>query len=286
MSKKDFLEILIPVQDIDRDALSGLLFFWGCQGIYEPDERTWLAYFPGNWSPEHTRVLFEKLSSMNRQLKSGAIKVSRIPLKDWTREWQRHFKSLQVARGVWVRPPWETLPQTGQQATEIVIKPAMAFGTGHHETTRLMIRALTKYSLRGKEVLDVGTGSGILAILCEKLGASSVLAIDTDIQAIENARENLELNQSGSIQLIHGDIQKVPEKQFDFILANINLETLLQLAFNFFTLLKPGGLLIMSGVLKDDLPRLSYIYKQTGLVWIEQLTEGEWAALVWENRSE
>ena len=165
-----------------------------------------------------------------------------------------------------------------------MIDPQMAFGTGHHETTRLMIQVMQQIPLAGERVLDLGTGSGILAILARKQGAASVLGIDNDPDAIDNARHNALLNQVDQIDFQVGDIGLISGDTFPVILANIHFEVLKDLALQFYHALPAGGRLVVSGLLKPDVNRLSYVYKHAGLLMLDRLDLKEWSAIIWEKR--
>jgi len=279
---KQYIELELPVTGFNADALSGLLFLWGCLGIVEKNEETWIVYFPPDYESSRFTDLVHRLQSMNSVFDPERIKIKYLPHQNWNDEWKKYFKPFAATPGIWIRPPWEALPESAS-GMEIIIDPQMAFGTGHHETTRLMLQCMEQFTPRGKDVLDVGTGSGILSIAAAKMGARSITAIDIDEDAIENAAHNFRLNGVEKVELLQGDIEVVGDHQYDLILANINLETILRLAYNFLTLLKPGGFLIISGILITDYDRVSYIYLHTGLELIRKLEKGEWMALIWER---
>ncbi|MBN1198838.1 MAG: 50S ribosomal protein L11 methyltransferase, partial [Bacteroidales bacterium] len=136
---------------------------------------------------------------------------------------------------------------------EIIIEPKMSFGTAHHETTSLMVEALLEEDLTGKAVLDMGCGTGVLAILASRMGAGKVVAIDVDERAVENARENFEKNHATDGIVVQGDDSAIPEEQFDVILANINLNTLIKQMPAYAGALGAGGILFLSGFYLEDL---------------------------------
>jgi len=147
-----------------------------------------------------------------------------------------------------------------------------------------MMQAMSKIPVNGLRVLDLGTGSGILAIFARKLGARQIIGIDNDPEAIDNARHNAELNKVGELDFRVGDISLVESETFPVILANIHFEVLAGLALHFYQALESGGKLLLSGLLQTDVPRISYIYKQAAFLLLEQLDLGEWSALIWEKR--
>ena len=279
---KSYVELRLPLQGMDSDALSGVLFRHGCLGIQEISEKEWIVYFPGNWSPEHLQQLFAALHQFHPQFNKEQVHIETIPHRDWNAEWRKFFKPIEATEGVWVRPPWEELPANAR-GLEIIIDPQMAFGTGHHETTRLMMQAMQKSTVKNASVLDLGTGSGILAILAEKMGASGVVGVDIDPEAIDNAQHNRALNRADKIEFLVGDISAVEDRLFSLVLANIHFDVLLNLALPIYHILQDEGRLILSGILQTDVNRLSYIYKHAGLVVEERFTLNEWAALVLEK---
>jgi len=282
VKNKQYIELELPVSGFNADALSGLLFLWGCLGIVEKDEKTWIVYFSPDYESSRFTDLVHRLKKMNSAFDPERIKIQYLPHQNWNDEWKKYFKPFAATPGIWIRPPWEALLESAS-GMEIIIDPQMAFGTGHHETTRLMLQCMEQFTSRDKDVLDVGTGSGILSIAAAKMGARSITAIDIDKDAIENAAHNFQLNGVENVELLQGDIEVVGDRQYDLILANINLETILRLAYNFLTLLKPGGFLIISGILITDYDRVSYIYLHTGLELIRKLEKGEWMAMIWER---
>ncbi len=256
------------------ESLSGILFLNGCQGIYEVSPLEWVVYFPGETPPDQLRALSDRIRHQFMEVVKD-VREQEVPEEDWNARWRQYFKPLEVAPGLWVRPPWESLPP-GAEGLEIVIQPQMGFGTGHHETTRLMMQQMVAHAFEGKRVLDVGTGSGILAILASKVGAARVVAVDIDADAIENARENVILNGVRNVQLITGDISAVPEEPFDVILANIQRPVLEDLGEPFAKRLASRGVLLVSGLLERDAGVLVPLYARYGLQFQNRNQEGEW----------
>jgi len=176
--------------------------------------------------------------------------------EDWARRGQADLSPVVVGRVV-VYPSRPAHPADPAQV-DIVIPPSMGFGTGHHATTRLCLAALQSIDLRGKFVLDVGTGSGLLAIAAVKLGAAAALGTDDDADAIQAARENLELNRVTNVELVVGDAMTDPLPAADVVVANITGALLVRAASRLVAATKAGGVLILSGVLaseRDDIRR-------------------------------
>jgi ribosomal protein L11 methyltransferase len=172
-----------------------------------------------------------------------------IPEKNWNEEWEKNFEPVLIASRVGIRAPFHS-PMGSE--FELVIEPKMSFGTGHHATTAAVIGLMLDEDLSGRSVLDFGSGTGVLSILAEKLGASSVLAIDNELWACENCVENAERNNCHKIKGVHGDEKFVFTDKYDVILANINRHVILSNIANWSMLLNPHGLLIVSGILQAD----------------------------------
>ena len=162
---------------------------------------------------------------------------------------------------------------------ELLITPKMSFGTGHHATTYLVIRTMMDLDFTNKTVLDFGTGTGVLAILAEKLGAGKVIAIDNDEWSILNARENLEKNASQFIEILKADELLGFKDPFDIILANINRHVILENLPSLKRLLKPGATLILSGLLKEDREDIKQVLQQQQIKFLTIWERGDWICI-------
>ena len=186
-----------------------------------------------------------------------------IPEENWNAKWEADFDPILVDGLCLVRAPFH---ETQDVAYEIVIMPKMSFGTGHHETTFLMIRQMLQLDLIGKNVLDMGCGTGVLAILACKMGAKKVRAIDIDEWSYTNSLENAKSNDCNGIEIEQGDVEllKGPES-YDIILANINRNVLLSDIPNYVNRLNKDGLLLLSGFFTEDLEQITSVCAKTGL---------------------
>jgi ribosomal protein L11 methyltransferase len=197
-----------------------------------------------------------------------------VPDGDWARRSQEDLRAIE-AGGLIIAPPWD-VPKSSTPV--IIIEPSTGFGTGHHETTRLCLRMLQRLELRGARVLDVGTGSGVLALAAWKLGASDVAAIDNDPDALENARENIARNGAGpSIDVICDDLGSLRIQPADVVLANLTGAVLVRYAFELRALVVDSGYLILSGFAPQDVPVVRAAFR--GVRAIDESAEGDWAAL-------
>lgn len=199
--------------------------------------------------------------------------------EDWNSEWERnYFKPISIDDKVVIRSSFHN--DYPEAPIEIIIDPKMAFGTGHHATTAGMSRMLLEEDLKDKTVIDMGTGTGILAILAKKLGAGDTVGIDIDKFAIENAVENSALN-NVSVQWISGDDHALEKlKAADVFLANINLNVITTYLSKYLEKLKKGGKIFLSGFLSSDIPEIHKHAKENDLRFIKSSEENNWATLV------
>ncbi|MFO8031663.1 MAG: 50S ribosomal protein L11 methyltransferase [Desulfohalobiaceae bacterium] len=206
--------------------------------------------------------------------------------QDWTQAWRKYFHPVRIQDRFLILPAWQAKQADDPDLIQIHIQPQMAFGTGHHASTTLCLQALAQLHKQGDistmtEFLDLGTGSGILAIACAKLGLTG-LALDNDPQAVQNARHNLELNQAqGKVALGVAEMHALsPGINFGLILANILAGPLVYMAEDLVSRLKPGGRLILSGILQEQEGRVAEAYKQQGLAEPRILRDSGWSGLI------
>jgi ribosomal protein L11 methyltransferase len=200
-----------------------------------------------------------------------------IPDQNWNKEWESHFEPVIIDELACIRADFH--PAAPNVKYDIVITPKMSFGTGHHATTWLMIKAMGELDIKNKSVLDFGTGTGILAICAVKMGAKEVTAIDNDQWSIENARENFEKNDCGGIELIKAD--KIDEgKKYDLILANINRNVILDNLGSMKNCLPPGGQILLSGLLRTDEDVIVEHCQRLSFVILRKTGKGEWVSFL------
>jgi ribosomal protein L11 methyltransferase len=207
-----------------------------------------------------------------------AYQINSLEKKNWNEEWERNYQPIEVQGRIRVRASFHE-PDAGFQY-DIVINPKMSFGTGHHETTAMMLEHQLSVDAAGKTVLDVGSGTGILAILSALQGAERVVAFDIEEWAIENARENAELNGCSQIDVFQGTIHEVnPEERFDIVLANINRNVLLEDIPVYVRLMKPESTLLVSGFYEQDALDIEEKGLAEGLTKTGQLSQNKWISL-------
>jgi len=215
----------------------------------------------------------------------GKIKWQRRIIRDknWNSEWEKSFKPVVIDNQCLIRAPFHHVVK--DYPFEIVVEPKMSFGTGHHPTTSLMIRWMLQQDLHQKKVLDMGSGTGILAILASKKGASRVWAIDNDGWAHQNALENTQINGTQNIRVIQGTANSLQGEIFDVILANINLNILLQDIPEYAKSLNADGTLIISGIYYHDMSRVMEMAKQYQFYYIGYKEDNRWVAVAFKRSS-
>ncbi len=243
-----YSEIAVPVADAwEADRLIYQLSERGFDGFFE-DDGVLKAYIPtAKW---HNSLLEGLTHNDGRPLR---YTLRRIAPQNWNSEWEKHFPPVTIDGRIHIRAAFH--PPAPKGLLEILITPKMSFGTGHHETTELMIRLLADTDLSGKTLIDMGSGTGVLAIQAEKTCAEKIFAIDNDEWAYENMKENIRANGCRRIQSFRGGsevLEALPEA--DVFLANINLNIILDNLPFYMKKVKRGGRLILSGFYETDLP--------------------------------
>jgi ribosomal protein L11 methyltransferase len=215
-------------------------------------------------APDVWRVFFHTTDERERA-RHGLASYSPAPVdvddEDWAARSQASLHAIQVGRIV-VAPPWDVPAASAAGPLTIVVQPSMGFGTGHHATTRLCLDALQRLDLRGRSVLDVGTGSGVLAIAASRLGAHPVVAIDDDADAAQAARENVALNAGTAVDVRVQDLRAGALGRFDVVLANLTGALLAAAAARLRDLTTPGGHLILSGFMEPEEPAVLTVFSQ------------------------
>ena len=217
-------------------------------------------------------------------LKSEEFQISytydEIAQTNWNAEWEKSFQPIVVDNECTVRAPFHDKPNTKY---DIIIEPKMSFGTGHHETTHMMIQHILQNDFQNKSVLDMGCGTGVLAILAEKNGAKQLDAIDIDNWCYLNSLENIERNKCSKISVLEGDASLLNGKKYDVIIANINRNILLHDLKTYIACLNPKGLLFLSGFYNNDIPIIEAECNKHMLKLEEKIEKNNWVALKFLN---
>lgn len=279
---KNYKEFIIAAKPFNSDLLSGCLWSLEIAGIQELDNYLIVnALEENNISKNDIENLLNNLAIENL-LESFTIEEKSYEDQNWNEEWEKTINVIHVSEKIVIKPTFkEFTPADHQIVIEIV--PKMSFGTGEHQTTKLVLLALEKYVTPGIKTIDVGSGTGILAIASVLLGGKSAVAIDNDEWCLINGNENTELNNvREKVEVRNCEIHDVEEKDFDFVLANINKNVLLYINEDLYKKIKPGGKLILSGILDIDEEDIKKSYSLPKLKVIDKLQLDEWIALIFE----
>lgn len=276
----DWVDVCIPAE-LDAGELLGMLDDPAVQGAWE-DAGTIHLYWPGDqWNGDRLASVRSVLSRMSRAGEAeSSLLVNRLPAQDWNRLWAQSVKPLRIGRRLVIRPSWETVVLRPNEI-EIILDPKQAFGTGHHATTRMLLEWLQDDIRGGEAVLDVGAGSGILAMAAVRLGAASVVGVECDPVAVECARDYAGENGFGQeLQLVCGTLSDVAGRiRPDLVLANLDRQTLLALADDLAAYGAAGSRLLFSGVLVDQVEEVTARYAGLGLYPADRREQDGWVAL-------
>lgn len=240
-----------------------------------------VAYINKNfWAPS----LLDSLEVYQYEGFTFSHTIAEIPQQNWNESWEQNFSPIQVGNSCVVRAPFHEKPSVDY---DIVIEPKMSFGTGHHETTHMMLAAILELDCKGKFLLDMGSGTGVLAILAAMRGATAVDAIDIDHWCYENAMENVQRNHTPEVAVYEGTAALLNrsdfvQKSYDIILANINRNILLEDMPIYVSRLKSGGYLLMSGFYFQDLGRIKETATTIGLQYVSHQETNDWVAAIFK----
>jgi ribosomal protein L11 methyltransferase len=273
----DFIEVTLKVNADFADILTAELGELGFDAFVEAEDG-FAAYIEEDQFSEE--ALQETLQRYSEYL-TVTYNVQKIERQNWNEEWERNFEPLFIGGQVSVRASFHSKPE--QAKYDIVINPKMSFGTGHHETTTLMIENQLTLNHEGKRVLDMGCGTGILAIMAAELGAAEIVAVEIEDWTVENARENAELNNYSHIDVRLGGAETIEgEQPFDIILANINRNVLLEDLPAYKAVLKPEGWLLLSGFYTEDLRAIQQRAEALGLQYQSHRVKNNWVSALFK----
>jgi ribosomal protein L11 methyltransferase len=263
----EYIEIRIhPLSPELKEILTSLLADKHFESFAGDDDEL-LAYVQAaNYTREHVERICGQFGLV--------FKETLIPEQNWNAEWEKNFEPVLIAGKCYIRAPFHA-PRP-DYPFEIIIEPKMSFGTAHHETTAMMIEMMLNTDLRGKKVLDMGCGTGILAILALKMGAAEVEAVDNDSWAFSNAAENMERNHATAVSVRMGDVDSAGTG-YDILLANIN-RNVLTAHFSEYSKRMGKGEMLVSGFYLEDLPLIIQVAESNSFKFDHNITKNRWVA--------
>jgi ribosomal protein L11 methyltransferase len=289
MRRKPLWQISVETSPEAEEAVAELLWsVFNCPAAIYTNEKTRVTiasvYCDGRAEfTNHKRAALaeglKRIRAGGLKLGRGIISTGRVAREDWAESWKRHFKAIEIGPRLLVKPGWiRRRPRQGQAV--MVLDPGLSFGTGNHPTTAFCLRALAKFRKPGRRqsFLDIGTGSGILAIAAAKLGYAPVRAMDFDTEAVRVSRENA-LRNRVRFKITRQDISKLPRVsrvKHDFICANLISNLLVAEMKRITGRLRTGGALVLAGILKEEFSEIEHACERAGLRLAQARTEGEW----------
>ena len=278
MSNTIYLVYYFKVQPLQPavEILIAELGYAGFESFVETDEGVTAYIQKDEWYD----AILENIQILNSEEFEISYTSEEIEQTNWNEEWEKNFNPIIVDHQCSVRAPFHEKPDTDY---DIIIEPKMSFGTGHHETTHMMIQHILRNDFKDKSVLDMGCGTGVLAILAEMKGAQPIDAIDYDNWCYLNSLENVERNNSKHITVLEGDASILPGRHYDVVIANINRNILLNDMNIYAETLNAHGTLFLSGFYTDDIPIIVEECNIYGLKHVETLERNNWVALKFEK---
>jgi len=265
-------DFIVSPKEPATEMLIAQLGYIGFESFVE-NENGVIAYIQKKeWNSDKV----EDLYLLNSNEFDITFKYNEIEQTNWNKEWEKNFNPIQVNGQVSIRAPFHENPSL---YFDIVIEPKMSFGTGHHETTHMMVQHLLALDLKNKKVLDMGCGTGILAIFAEMKGAQPTDAIDIDSWCYQNSLENVQRNGCKHITVLEGDSSLLKGKEYDVVIANINRNILLSDMKIYTDCLREKGVLLLSGFYKEDISIIESEVIKHGLVLDKMIQKNNWVAL-------
>ncbi len=250
----------------DKEWINFRLFEMGAQGIEELSDDQWSVFFPPTQeTDEITNLLLEEFGS-------SILMVWEIQKEeDWLHKWKEKIEPVLIEDRFYIRAPWHAV---SEQLPEIIIEPNLAFGTGHHESTRLILKVMRREDILNRSVLDLGCGSAILAIAAFHFQAAAIVGLDNDLEALSYAESNLEVNRITNRIQLYGDADAIPGQSFDVVLMNMISSEQFQV-WPLIERFQPG-VLYTSGILDTEMQEYQHEIEQRGFVISDQVSENEW----------
>ena len=275
----DWIDVCIQ-DTLDVGELLSRLDDATVQGAWEDGGKVHLYWAESQWTEERLSALRAALADVTEAGQEQSLSVTRVPAQDWNEAWARSVKPLRIGRFV-IRPSWEAAT-LGPRDLEIILDPKQAFGTGHHATTRMLLEWLQQAVRGGEQILDVGTGSAILAMAAVKLGAASAVGVEIDPIAADCAKEYVELNHlADRIEIVTGTLAELSQQQTTphLVLANLDRQTVLSLAEDLASVASGGARVLVSGILVEQESEIVERFSRLGLVCISRRDDDGWVVM-------
>ncbi|MCX8026777.1 MAG: 50S ribosomal protein L11 methyltransferase [Thermodesulfovibrionales bacterium] len=273
-----YYEIKIVCHTETKEILIALLNSFGANGFID-NEDTLITYFRDIKGADFIRDVLSQITQIT-QLKEQPT-YTYLSERDWNETWKKRFEPITIGQNLAIIPPWQ---EKVEGKTNIIIDPAMAFGTGHHETTQRCLYLIEKYidKTNKKGFMDLGTGSGILAITARILGFQDVVAIDNDILAIEATTKNLEANNLTDVTVIHADISHA-KGLYDMVTANLILNVIRENTKNILNIVRRAGFLIISGLIDGQGDEIIDIMQKQKMQLLDIYQDGRWSTMIFKK---
>ncbi len=279
MINRIYTAVKISTRPMNGELITGIFELLQAEGL-EETEKGFTSYFKefDNAKEQQFKLFFDRMKH-ELLIEDYTFTIDTLQNQNWNEEWEKTIEPIKVSENFVIKPSFKNyFPKESEIV--LTIDPKMSFGTGYHQSTRLMMKLIEKNISSGIKVLDVGTGTGILAIASAKLGAEKVLAVENDEVCIENVIENFQKNDvSHKCEFVLGQITDVSKSNFDLILANINRHILLEIASEIKDRLKNTGIVILSGIVESDFDDVIKLYSSKGFKLSEKMSEDEWLGL-------
>jgi ribosomal protein L11 methyltransferase len=272
----DYFELSLSVEADYSEILMAELAEIGFDSFIETDEGLQAYVLESEFQERKLKELMENYADKTPL----SYSLKKIEKQNWNKEWESNFSPIEVLDKVYIRATFHE-PAAEIFEHEIIITPKMSFGTGHHETTSQMMELQLEIDHKQKSILDVGTGTGILAILAAKLGAAKIHAFDIDEWSVENTLENIQLNGTDLVTIELGTIDSQKPEVYDIVLANINRNILLEEIPKYATFTK--DYLLLSGFYEHDIADIQQKAENNGLKKIKHISKNNWAAVVFKK---
>lgn len=279
-----YLEFEIPVRSwsiAEKEILFAKMAAIGFEGFVEGEDDIQAYIDEDSFDEADLNLLIDELEGMGIHVQ---FRYHQLENQNWNKEWEKKFDPVVISERVLIRAPFHDAADDLE--CTLIIEPKMSFGTGHHHTTKLMIREISRHSLEGMQILDMGTGTGVLGIYASKQGAARVVGIDNDQWAYENALENVARNHVTNMEVRLGDASALGKEMFHMILANITRNTLVRDMKDYVDHLRVGGLLLLSGFLAEDVQYVLNEAYRCDLKHLNTKEESNWISLLFSGQTD